>query len=35
MRRGSAARAVGVALLSASLVGCSFPSDYFGNRAIE
>jgi hypothetical protein len=35
MRRGSAARAVGVVLLAGSLVGCSFPSDYFGNRAVE
>jgi hypothetical protein len=29
------ARAIGVALLSGSLFGCSFPSDYFGSRAIE
>jgi hypothetical protein len=35
MRRGNAVRAVGVGLLAFSLVGCSFPSDYFGNRAIE
>jgi hypothetical protein len=35
MRRGSAVRAVGVGLLAFSLVSCSFPSDYFGNRAIE
>jgi len=35
MRRGSAARAVGAALLVSSLTGCTFPSDYFGNRAVE
>lgn len=35
MRRGNLARAVGVALLVSSLFGCTFPSDYFGNRAVE
>ena len=35
MRRRSAARAVCAALLSLVAAGCSFPSDYFGRRAIE
>lgn len=35
MRCRSVARALGVVCLMSTLVGCSFPSDYFGNRAIE
>ncbi len=35
MRRLSAARAACAVLLALTTVGCSFPSDYFGTRAID
>ncbi len=35
MRRRCAARAICVALISFSVAGCAFPSDYFGSRAID